>query len=292
MSEILKGLWGRLYAWALPSVLVVGATWLFLLPQLGDFIDLPKDNEGLVFLVLTGTLAISLSSLSPGLYWLLEGYLWPGWLVDWGEKRQRARKKALEAAVKSAARGWRRNVALQKLAKYPMDDTQILPTRFGNAIRAFETYGQTRFNMDSQKLWHELLAVTPKYIESEIDRARSSVDFFVALFYLSILFCIACFVLGWIEHFKIGILVLFVLAILLVILCHWLAIRATDAWSYPIHALVNLGRVKLADSLGLKLPETLEEEKAMWGLVARYADYASPEYGKALDAYRKPPTER
>src|ERR1700730_18305569 len=107
MSEILKGLWGKLYAWALPSALAVGATWLFLLPQLGDCIDLPKDNEGLVFLflALTGTLAISLSSLSPHLYWLLEGYLWPGWLVEWGEKRERAQKKAREAAVKAAARG-------------------------------------------------------------------------------------------------------------------------------------------------------------------------------------------
>ena len=292
MSEVLKGLWGKLYAWALPSALAVGATWFFLLPQLGYRIDISKDNEGLIFLALTGTLAISLSSLSPHLYWLLEGYLWPGWLVQWGEKREREQKKVLEAAVKAAERGWRRNVARQKLAKYPMDDAQILPTRFGNAIRAFETYGQTRFNMDSQKFWHELLAITPKYIESEIDSARSSVDFFVALLYLSFFFGIACFVLGCIPHFKIGILVLCVPAFLLVILWHWLAIRATDAWSYPIHALVNLGRVKLADSLGLELPETLEKEKAMWELVTRYANSASPEYGKALDAYRKPPTER
>jgi hypothetical protein len=70
MSEILKGLWGKLYAWALPSALAVGATWLFLLPQLGGRIDLPKDNEGqgLIFLALTGALAISLSSLSTHLY--------------------------------------------------------------------------------------------------------------------------------------------------------------------------------------------------------------------------------
>jgi hypothetical protein len=293
MTEILKTLWGKLYAWALPSAFAVGATWLFLLPRLGGRIDPPNDNEGLIwFLALTGALAISLSSLSPQLYWLLEGYLWPGWLVEWGEKRQRAQKKALGGAVRAAAKGWRRNIAEDKLAKYPMDDAQIVPTRFGNAIRAFETYGQTRFNIDSQTLWHELIAVTPKYIESEIDSARSSVDFFVALLYLSIFFGFACLVLGSIEHFKIGILVLSVPAFSLAILCHWLAIRATDAWSYPIHALVNLGRVKLADWLGLKLPETLEEEKAMWGLVAMYANHPSREYGVALDVYRKAPTDQ
>jgi hypothetical protein len=79
---------------------------------------------------------------------------------------------------------------------------------------------------------------------------------------------------------------------LLATFCHWLAIWAIDAWSSPIHALVNLGRVKLADSLGLKLPKTLEEEKKMWGLFAGYTYYANPEDGEALDTYRKAPTEQ
>jgi hypothetical protein len=39
MSEILKSLWG-LYAWALPSAIALGATWFFLLPQLGDSLRL------------------------------------------------------------------------------------------------------------------------------------------------------------------------------------------------------------------------------------------------------------
>jgi hypothetical protein len=137
----------------------------------------------------------------------------------------------------------------------------------------------------SWKRFDKLLAVTPKYIESEINSARSSVDFFVALFYLSIFFGFACLVLGSIEHFKISILLLSVPAFLLAILCHWFAIRAIDAWSYPSRALVNLGRVKLADSLGLRLPKTLKEEKTMWGLVAEHA--ANREDGEALDAYRK-----
>jgi len=295
MTEILKTLWAKLYAWALPSALALGATWLFLLPQLGDSLrfrtDLAKDEQGLVFFTLiTGALAISLSSLSTLLYRILEGYLWPRWLQEWGVKRERARKKALHAAVRGS--GWRQNVALENLARYPMDDHQILPTRFGNAIRAFETYGKSRFNMDSQTLWYELVAVTGGYIQSEIDSAQSSVDFFVALFYLSALFCFVCLILGAIEHFNIGILLLSVPAFLLAIFCHWLAIKAIDAQSYPIHALVNLGRVKLADSLGLTLPKTLEKEKEMWGLVTKYAYYATPEYGERLNAYRKAPTEQ
>lgn len=288
MSEILKSLWGKFYAWALPSALTLGATWLFLLPQLGCSLGLSERpmeyEESLVFIALIGVLAISLSSLSTPLYRLLEGYLWPRWLQELGIRRQHAKKKALQAAA--GGTGWRRGIALERLGRYPLDDNQIVPTRFGNAIRAFETYGKTRFNMDSQILWHELLAVSPKYLQMEIESARSSVDFFVAMFYMSISFGVACCVIGSIYHFKLGILLLCLPAFLLSIVCHWLAIRAIDAWSYPIQALVNLGRAKLADSLGLKIPETLEEEKAMWGLVTKYAYFASRESGEALDAFR------
>jgi hypothetical protein len=298
MSEILKSVWTKLYAWALPSALALGATWLFLLPQLGDTSGLhnelaKNEEEGfLVFFALTSALAFSLSSLSAVLYRVLEGYyLSPRWFQDWGVKRQRARKKALQAA-RRAGSGWRLGIAVENFARYPEDDSQIAPTTFGNAMRAFETYGKTRFKLDSQTLWHELIAVTPKYIESEIASARSYVDFFVALLYLSFVFGIACVVLGLIPHFKIGILLLCVPAFLLTVLCRWLAIKATDDLGYPVHGLVNLGRVKLADSLGLRLPETLEKEKTMWDLVTRYANYAEREDGEALNAYRKAPTEQ
>lgn len=43
---------------------------------------------------------------------------------------------------------------------------------------------------------------------------------------------------------------------------------------------------------GLRLPASLEKEKTMWGLVTKYAFYASREYGEALDAYRKILTEQ
>jgi hypothetical protein len=107
------------------------------------------------------------------------------------------------------------------------------------------------------------------------------------LLYLSVFYGIACLVLGTIEHFKIGILLPSIATFSLAILCHWLAIRAVENWSYSIQALVNTGRAKLADSMGFKLPETLEEEKTMWGLLTKYTFYGSREYGEALDSLRE-----
>lgn len=92
--------------------------------------------------------------------------------------------------------GWARGLALEKSAQYPLRDEQVAPTKFGNAIRSFETYGKTRFNLNSQTLWYELCASAPKYIQTAIDDARSSVDFFVAMIYLSLLFSILTLLLA------------------------------------------------------------------------------------------------
>ena len=127
----------------------------------------------------------------------------------------------------------------EKLALYPKDDKQIVPTRFGNAISSFETYGKTRFNLDLQTLWYELYAVAPKCIQTEIKEARSSVDFFVALTYLSAFLGLTTLVIATFEGFKFSILVICILAFLVAPLCHWLAVRATGEWGYTVQALVK-----------------------------------------------------
>jgi hypothetical protein len=144
--------------------------------------------------------------------------------------------------------------------------------------------------MDSQTRWYELLAVTPQYLQLEIESAQSSVDFFIAMLYLSAVFGLACLLFGAINHLNVSVMVLSVPAFLLTFACHSLALRAIDSWGQPIHAMVNLGRNKLAESLGLKLPETIQEEKLMWGLVSNYAIQPNEEYGAALNAYRATPT--
>lgn len=290
MSEILKTLWGKIHAWAFPSALTLGVYWLFVYPRSaighGWLADTTDAEKAAIFAALTAVLAYILNAFSTPLYRILEGYLlWPRWLQDRGVVRQRARKKALEGA--STGSGWRRGLALEKLALYPKRDEQIVPTRFGNAIRSFETYGKTRFNLDSQTLWHELQAVVPKYIQSEIQDARSSVDFFVALIYLSAALGLATLVIAGLEGFEASLLLIGILCFVASFTCHWLAVRATADWSYAVHALVNIGRVKLADSLGLQLPDTLEAEKTMWGLVTHYGFFADAPEGLLLDQFRK-----
>jgi hypothetical protein len=229
LSEILKSLWGKLYAWAIPTALMLGTYWYFVYPYVTFGHDWLKSGSGgeqaAIFAAATATIAFLLSAFSEPLYRFLEGYfLWPHWLQDCRKHFQLARKRRLEETVAGTGwkpgfatattaylldafsspclqfvekylspslqkrfkniqralarrmekrkqrvdiKGWRRGLVLEKFARYPKDDDQIAPTTFGNAIRSFETYGKTRFNLDSQSLYYELCAVVPAYTRTD-----------------------------------------------------------------------------------------------------------------------------
>ena len=288
MSDIVKALWGKLYAWALPAAMALGAAW-FLIYRNAPFLHFKSGLESSeklwVFLALTAALAFTMNACSMQLYRILEGYLlWPQWLQAAGVQRQRRIIRTLQANLVGS--GWQRGLALERLAQYPFDNAQVTPTRFGNAIRAFETYGKTRFNLDSQTLWYELCAVAPKTVQTAIDDARSSVDFFIATTYLSFLVGVFGGACAIYQRGPLLLVLVSVVALALSPICHWLAIRTTGEWAVAVQALVNVSRLKLAQALGLEVPKSLAEEKKMWGLVTKYTYFAREADGAALDPYK------
>ncbi|MDQ7248209.1 hypothetical protein [Dongia sedimenti] len=292
MADVLNNIWSKLYAWAMPSALTLGAFWLLVYPQAQfkiSWLDTATAEEkAIVFVALAGTIAFTLSTFSTPLYRILEGYLlWPACLQRWGVERQLARKRKMEGAVNGT--GWKRGLALEALALYPMNDEQVVPTRFGNALRSFETYGKTRFNLDSQTLWSEICAAAPEYLQTEEDRAKAAVDFFVAGIYLCAAFGVVTFVIAARQSFPLDLMVITLASFGIAVLSHWVAVRTTQNWSQVVQAIVNLGRVPLAKQLGLALPDTLAEEQKMWEYVTRYVYFATPAVGVALDVYRKKP---
>lgn len=292
MSELLKSVWASLYAWAFPSAVAIAYYALLIYPEaLSLHKYAPTEFEidtKVAYLGLTAMIATCLAALRTPLYRILEGYLlWPRWLKAAGVKRHLRVKRAFDAAVRAGGSGWPFGLTLEDYARYPMRDDQIVPSKFGNAIRAFETYGKTRFNLDSQTLWHELYAVAPKYIQQKIEQAQSSVDFFVAGVFLSLFLAVATVVTGVLEDYDRTIFILAAPPLFVAFLSHWIAIRATDEWAYSVQALVNIGRVKLADSLGLSLPETLAEEREMWGLATKFVYFADADAGAGLNRFRR-----
>src|SRR5262249_25930637 len=294
MSDIFKGLpgggWAGLTAWILPSGLMVGLFWVLVYPQMRfhypPFDGLTPTHKAFVWIAVAVTLGLFFNALSTPMYRLLEGYSgWPRRCQERGVSRQRAIKAGLERAL--GGRGWSRGLQDEQLARFPRLDTEIRPTRLGNALRAFETYGATRFGLDSQVMWTELSSIVPKYLQTELDRSRANVDFFVALIYLSTAFGAATIAAAFDGEVKPVLLLIGFIAFLLAFLWYEMAIISTSYWSRTVQALVNLGRVKLANAMGLEIPEKIEEEADMWWSLTSFVYDNNHNAMKNLDRFRK-----
>ena len=297
MSDILKGLtgggWVFLYAWILPSAIALGAFWLIVFPAVrelpiaSDIASLEATQRGVLLAFAAVAIGLILSAVSTPLYRLLEGYSWPKACRNWGVRRQRNRKQCLES--NNAGVGWEEGLRVEKLRRFPVDDREIAPTRLGNALRAFETYGKDRFGLDSQTMWTELCAVVPKSLQLELDRSRAMVDFFVALVYLSAGFGAAALLAAWrTQGFELRLVGSGVSALILMRVWYQLAVSSSSYWHLTVQALVNLGRKELASAMGLRIPATLNEERRMWGFVTQFVFYHyEPNLSAELDRFRE-----
>jgi hypothetical protein len=268
-------------------------------------------RSALFALVGTTVLGLTLAALQTPLYRILEGYLgWPERLYQAGRRRQLANKHLLQNRLDAASLvSWEAAGTLsdtdgqvlaefrshpvtgrfaaadarkgpvwlslldERLHRYPADDRQVTPTRLGNAIRRFEEYGYDRFRFDSQVLWHELNAAVPESARKQAEDARTNVDFFVCLLYGHLLVAAsACVELGVETPTRPWLVAGAIIGLpLLAAVWYRVAVVAVDDWAGAVRAMVNLGRLPLATSIGLTLPNTIDDERVMWSLATEFA---------------------
>ena len=247
-------------------------------------------QEGLAIAFSAVALGLFLSALDTQLYRILEGYLlWPSRLQARGVRNQQDLRREIQETAEESPLGWRQALAYERIQRFPIDEAQVAPTRFGNAIRALETYAIDRFNLDSQRLWTEIYSVVPDHLRSEYEQSRANVDFFVGLIYLSAAFgLLSLGVAVWASATMpaiVGAVMLLSLPIL-----YRLATVSSTCWDETVRAIVNVGRAGLASSLALELPPTLVKEREMWGLVNAFLFYPhDPEWADGLDEFRVQP---
>ncbi|MFE4331378.1 hypothetical protein ACFRQM_18690 [Streptomyces sp. NPDC056831] len=282
----------------------------------------------LLLLTASVLMGLILNALQIPLYRVLEGYLfWPARLYARRSRHHRGRRRELADEVtrtRSARRAAaeraqpadtaqrplipdgaapgmsdpRDEVATatqqallgERLARYPVQDDQVTPTRLGNAIRRLEEYGYDRYRLDSQVLWNELTATAPEQARRQVDIARTSVDFFIALLYGHT--ALVAMALGATSVDSADPPILLGTAGVLGILCplwYRAAVAATDEWAAAVRALVNLGRHPLAQAMGLNLPQDIEEEREMWRMVSRMSRTRFHDRAAALNRFRSFP---
>ena len=298
---MLTGSWGLVAGWILPVSIVAALFGVLTLPSLGEwsaFAALSTASaaqKGLILLIVSVAIGLTLSTMSTPLYRILEGYaIWPAKWQRGRIKHHRSRRQGLRNAVTrnqndSHSSAVFNALALEKFNRYPDDDGQVAPTMLGNAIRRFEYYSLDRYKLDSQICWYHLRAAAPEAMGKEIDNARSGADFFVCLLYMLLLLSLSTIAAMFTpspDWPRLGIAT--ALGGVGAVGSYYAAVKATDAWSSAVKAMVDIGRIPLAKSLGLRIPAKLAEEQDMWLRVGWLLSFAyKSESGTELDPYRQ-----
>ncbi len=152
----------------------------------------------------------------------------------------------------------------------------VLPTKVGNVIRSFESYPQRQYNMAGIPLYPRLIANVDKEYLAQIDNAKSSFDFMINCSALSGVLALSILVVGLLfpTVFSVpGLWVYWLLKIFLFFCLCWAfyvsSIGRASEWGDLVKGAFDLYRWKLLEQLGFKrVPETMEEERILWGLIS------------------------
>jgi hypothetical protein len=277
VSDLFKSLSGGIarfaFAWLLPSAVTLGLAWIFLSKEvaktgigevIGDSAATSSWAPPAIFALLTLTLALVFAYTSLPIYRVLEGLALPPVVQQALLRRQAAAWHQLRQAERRSEAGLRVDpLLIERRDAYPLEIKSIRPTRLGNALAALEEYGNTRFSLDSQRYWYELNAVASDGLRRELEDARAPVDFFVSAIAHSALLGTFSLVVGVASGSPAAFL-LCILSFAIIPVAYNGAVKNVKDWAGSVRALVNLGRLPLASSLGIAMPDKLDDERHMW----------------------------
>lgn len=234
-------------------------------------------------------LGLLLSGLQFPLLRLLEGYPFArlqdaflvGRLYSWRLRHWQQEYMSLSEALKKPAGPARTRDAVRLYRDFPAKLESVLPTEFGNVVRAFETHPRDRYSLDGVTIWPRIEMLLNDQEKQLVEDAATDVMFFVNS---QVLVVPAGLLLAVNAAVRAPTLVsgvlrcaLILVATAIVYVLAWRAsIGAARRWGSPVRAAFDLHRTWLYQRLGVKMPTTLEEDKQVGRAVSRLLLYAEP----------------
>jgi len=285
----------------LPSLLFCVSLLFFFRDQkpVSLFIDalVDKDIGKAAYLLLAvWALAVLILMLNLPLYRFLEGYTFPKWLAKPLQKRHRKRLKVAVSEIKSLYELWKEkgSIPFDKLERYqtarrdlvqwmPSQEEEVLPTRFGNAIKAFEVYPRDIYGADGIVIWLRLVAVLPSSFLELIQGVRSQIDFLVNCCFFSVVISLLgtvrlIYSADWHNlHLRTGPGFITLISstetswffwivgglVAAYVFCQW-AVYRVPAWGELVMSAFDCYLPALAGQFGFELPNTETERRTFW----------------------------
>lgn len=164
----------------------------------------------------------------------------------------------------------------REAGRFPDGEEWLLPTSFGNLIRAFEVYSRVMYGLETIQGWSRLLSVVPSSYLKLVDDAKAQTDFWVNLRLLSYLFIIE-YVGVAIYTSRFDFIWFPIAAYVVSLVAAWRAKGAVMEWGETVKSAFDIYLPALLSKLQFPFPATKEGEQKLWGEFSQAIIYRLPE---------------
>jgi hypothetical protein len=161
-----------------------------------------------------------------------------------------------------------RTAASRRLnSEFPAQEANLLPTRFGNVIRPFETYPRQRYSLDGIAAWPRIATLLSDGERTELEDATTDLAFWLN-WLLSVTVSGVALFAERLWHRPGGVFATIGVELAVIaattLLATWMyrqSISAAARWGQPVRAGFDMHRLGLYETLGLRAPLTQEQEQ-------------------------------
>jgi hypothetical protein len=161
--------------------------------------------------------------------------------------------------------------------RYPSTEGQVLPTRFGNAVRAFEHHALVRWGLSTVAVWPRIELLLSQQESAALTEVKSDTDFLVNASLLSYGVSLTLIASG-IAHGSTPwyTWTLYLIPFLVGYSLYRIAVGAAIRWGSEVRSCVDLNRLELYERMGLRLPSTRKQEAEIANAINQCLLYGVP----------------
>jgi hypothetical protein len=263
-----------------------------------QIIDLDTVEQGfsvVILLVLITILAFIVRALTLPIAEIFAGRTWPPVIAAWSTRGQRRRKARTDHHIRAhadATTSMAREAILRQRLVFPLHDTDVRPTGFGNVLEAAAERAWVAYAMDVALWWPRLEPFLP---DAFLDSLASAQAVMVGMLNFSLAFAalalVALATLGLAGSLWGAAIVALVLTLLLSRLCYGAAVSQAAEVGVRVNAAFDLYRSDLLTRLEQGRTGELAAERSRWSQLAGEM-FGLPEPALSADASPEAKTGR
>ena len=172
----------------------------------------------------------------------------------------------------------RRELKLELAERFPNNRSSVLPTSFGNALRAFEKYPKVVYGLEATRGWDRLQAVVSKQYLGLLDNAKAQTDMWVNVWFLSMIYVGVYLALTIQFEPRFPIPRVLVAAIVIGYFACRQTTTAAVLWGRMVKSAFDVYLPTLASKMGYTLPLSREAEWKLWDDFSQSMLYRQKKY--------------